>query len=58
MLPLVAVVSKDETEKLPSAIKSAIESQAIEMIADIEWHVADVLRTHMWGELGPHWDEC
>lgn len=57
MLPLVAVVKKDDLDKLPAAIEAAIESRALDTIADIEMHVASVLKRHMWTELGPHWSE-
>ena len=55
--PLVAVVSKGHTEELPVAIRAAIDSHAAEVIEDIERDVADVLREHMWTEMGPHWAE-
>jgi len=57
MPPLVAVVTKEDTDKLPSAIQAAIASRAVDTIADIERQVATVLRKHMWTELGPHWGE-
>ncbi|WP_348789882.1 hypothetical protein [Leifsonia sp. NPDC080035] len=57
MVPLVAVVKKDDIELLPAAVEAAITSQAVETIADIENHVASVLNKHMWTELGPHWAE-
>jgi hypothetical protein len=57
MLPLVAVVKKDDIEKLPGAIEAAINSRAVDTIEDIEKQVAAVLTRHMWTELGPHWGE-
>lgn len=57
MLPLVAVVKKDDTDKLPAAVEAAIASRALDTITDIEKHVASVLKKHMWTELGPHWAE-
>lgn len=57
MLPLVAVVTKEDTDKLPGAIEAAIASHAVDTIADIESQVATVLKKHMWTELGPHWGE-
>jgi hypothetical protein len=57
MPPLVAVVTKDDTDKLPAAIEAAIASHAVDTISDIEKQVASVLKKHMWTELGPHWDE-
>lgn len=57
MLPLVTVVDKEETEKLPAAIRAAVESGAVITISGIEKHVATVLRAHMWTELAPNWAE-
>lgn len=57
MPPLVTVVTKDETDKLPAAIQSAVASRAVITINDIEQHVATVLRKHMWTELAPNWAE-
>ncbi|MET4098995.1 CheY-like chemotaxis protein [Agrococcus sp. UYP10] len=57
MQPLVAVVKKDDMDQLPGAIKSAIASGAVEIIADIAADVAAVLTRHMWTELAPHWEE-
>lgn len=57
MLPLVAVVSKEDLDKLPDAIRAALASMAVDLIARIEQRVADVLKKHMWSELGPHWNE-
>jgi len=57
MLPLVTVVDKEATEKLPAAIRAAVESGAVITISAIENHVATVLRAHMWTELAPNWAE-
>lgn len=57
MSPLVAVLSKEDIDKLPAAIETAIVSRTVETIADIEMHVSSVLTKHMWTELGPHWAE-
>ncbi|MDO5094023.1 MAG: hypothetical protein Q4D79_11525 [Propionibacteriaceae bacterium] len=57
MSPLVTVVTKEETVKLPSAIQAAVESGALIRIRGIEQQVADVLRRHMWTELAPNWAE-
>lgn len=57
MIPLVTVVSKEDMEKLPAAIESAISSRALSTISTIEDHVATVLRKHMWDELAPYWRE-
>lgn len=57
MLPIVAVVKKDDIDKLPGAIEAAIASRAVDTIDDIEKQVAAVLTKHMWTELGPHWSE-
>lgn len=57
MFPLVTVVSKYEIENLPRAIMNAVQSQAVDIIRDIERNVADVIREHMWAELAPNWNE-
>lgn len=57
MAPLVTVVTKDDTDQLPEAIKAAVASRAVITIRGIEKHVANVLRKHMWTELAPNWDE-
>ncbi|MBK8469471.1 MAG: hypothetical protein IPL45_06680 [Actinomycetales bacterium] len=57
MLPLVAVVKKDDIDQLPAAVEAAITSRALDTITDIEKNVASVLKKHMWTELGPHWGE-
>ncbi len=57
MSPLVTVVTKEETVKLPAAIQAAVASGALTTISDIEQHAADVLRKHMWTELAPNWAE-
>ena len=57
MPPLVTVVTKDDTDKLPAAIQAAVASRALTTISGIEQHVATVLRKHMWTELAPNWTE-
>lgn len=57
MAPLVTVVTKDDTDKLPAAIQAAVASRAVITISGIEQHVASVLRKHMWTELAPNWAE-
>jgi hypothetical protein len=55
--PLVAVFPKEELERVPDAIRAAINSGTAEVMADIESRVATVMREHLWKELAPHWDE-
>jgi hypothetical protein len=57
MSPLVSVVSKDDLEELPDAIRKAIRSGAVSAVAAIQEQVSKVLRDHMWSELGPNWSE-
>lgn len=57
MAPLVTVVAKDETDKLPAAIEAAVASRAVTTISNIERYLASVLRKHMWTELAPNWAE-
>ncbi|WP_426725270.1 hypothetical protein [Curtobacterium flaccumfaciens] len=57
MPPLVRVVTKEDTDKLPDAIRAAVASRAVVTISGIEQHVASVLREHMWSELAPNWAE-
>ncbi|MFC5995304.1 hypothetical protein ACFQE5_13895 [Pseudonocardia hispaniensis] len=57
MPPLVTVVTKEDTEKLPAAIAAAVASRALVTINEIEQHVASVLTEHMWNELAPNWTE-
>lgn len=57
MLPLVAVLAKEDLERLPDTIRAAVDSRAVSVMAEIERHVDDVLRDHMWKELAPHWAE-
>lgn len=57
MAPLVTVVAKDDTDKLPAAIQAAVASRAVITISGIERHVATILRSHMWTELAPNWAE-
>lgn len=60
MLPLVTVLSKMETEKLPDAIQDIVSSGVFDTrlrISEIENDVARIMREHMWTELAPHWDE-
>lgn len=57
MPPLVTVVTKEDTEKLPAAIQAAVDSRAMATIDSIERHVASVLTDHMWSELAPNWAE-
>lgn len=57
MAPLVTVVTKDDTDKLPEAIRNAVASRAAITISGIEQHVTNVLRKHMWTELAPNWAE-
>lgn len=57
MPPMVTVLQKDETHKIPDAVRLAIESGAVEVIAEVEERVDEVLRQHMWAELSPNWAE-
>ena len=57
MPPLVTVVTKEDTEKLPAAIAAAVASRALVTINEIEQHVASALTAHMWNELAPNWAE-
>lgn len=55
--PLVDVFPKDELERVPDAIRAAINSGTADVMADVEDRVATVMRKHLWDELAPHWDE-
>lgn len=57
MPPLVDVFPKEELEHVPDAIRAAIDSGTADVMADIEYRVATVMREHLWNELAPHWDE-
>lgn len=57
MPPLVEVLSKDELDRIPEAIRSAINSGVAGVMASIEDRVATVMREYMWKELGPNWSE-
>lgn len=57
MPPLVDVFPKEELERVPDAIRAAINSGTADVMADIEDRVATVMREHLWNELAPHWDE-
>lgn len=55
--PLIDVFAKEELDKVPDAVRAAINTGAAEVTADIEEHVARVMRDHLWSELAPHWNE-
>lgn len=55
--PLIDVFAKEKLDKVPDAIRAAINSVAAQTMADIEDQVASVMREHLWSELAPHWDE-
>ncbi|MGD8195257.1 hypothetical protein ACEXQB_012280 [Herbiconiux sp. P18] len=55
--PLVVVLSKEDLDKVPDAIRAAIDSQAVEIMAEIELTVSKTMREHMWDELAPNWTE-
>jgi CheY-like chemotaxis protein len=57
MLPLVAIIQKDDLAKLPEAVKAAIRSGAVDTISKIVNEVESQLQDYMWTELGPHWAE-
>jgi CheY-like chemotaxis protein len=57
MEPLVSVFKKDDLELIPDAIRKAIASRAVEVMTGIERNVASIMRTHMWQELAPNWNE-
>lgn len=57
MPPLVDVFPKEQLERVPGAIRAAIDSGTADVMADIEYRVATVMREHLWKELAPHWDE-
>ena len=57
MEPLVRVFSKDDLDKVPEAVRTAILSGVAEVTRDIERDVADVMRKYLWDELAPHWQE-
>ena len=57
MPPLVSVFKKDDLALIPDAIRNAIASEAVGVMAGIEKHVADIMRSHMWQELAPNWQE-
>lgn len=57
MPPLVTVVTKEDTEKLPDAIRAAVASRAMDTINSIQQQVTSVLTDHMWTELAPNWNE-
>ena len=55
--PLIDVFAKEELDKIPDAIRAAINTGTAQIMADIEDQVAGVMREHLWSELAPHWDE-
>lgn len=55
--PLIDVFAKEELDKVPDAVRAAINTGAAKVMADIEEHVAKVMRDHLWSELAPHWNE-
>ena len=55
--PLIDVFAKEELDKVPDAIRAAINTGTAQIMADIEEHVASVMREHLWSELAPHWNE-
>lgn len=58
--PLVTVIDKTETERLPDAIRTIVNSGVFDTrlkISAIEHDVATIMREHMWTELAPHWNE-
>jgi DNA-binding NarL/FixJ family response regulator len=57
MPPLVDVLPKEDLDKLPDAVRAAINSGSVETMDGIEKHVATVMRDHMWKELAPNWSE-
>lgn len=57
MAPLVRVFAKDELDKIPDAIRAAVSSGVAEVMWSIESHVTDVMRSYLWDELAPHWEE-
>jgi hypothetical protein len=57
MDPLVRVFAKDELQRIPDAIRAAIASGVVDVMANIESHVADVMRRYLWDELAPNWQE-
>lgn len=57
MPPLVTVVTKEDTEKLPGAVRAAVTSHVMTKIEMIEKQVASVLTDYMWNELAPNWTE-
>jgi hypothetical protein len=57
MEPLVRVFAKEDLDKVPAAVRTAILSGVAEIMWGIEHHVADVMREYLWDELAPHWQE-
>lgn len=55
--PLIDVYAKEELDQVPHAVRAAINSGTARIMAEIEEHVASVMRVHLWTELAPHWDE-
>lgn len=57
MPPLVEVLTKDDLDRMPTAVLDAIESGAAEAMTQIERLVANVIRDYMWKSLAPNWAE-
>lgn len=57
MEPLVRVFAKEDLSKVPDAIKAAISSGVVNVMSEIESHVAGVMRSYLWEELAPNWQE-
>lgn len=56
-LPLIAVVSKDELERVPGAVHAALDSGVPLMTRTLQRHVSDVLRTYLWDQVAPNFSE-
>lgn len=53
----MTVIAKDDSSDLPMAVRAAIDSRALDVISDIESKIDEIIRIHMWNEVGPNWEE-
>lgn len=51
--PLIDVYAKEELSQVPAAVRAAINTGTAQTMAEIEEHVASVMRDHLWRELAP-----
>ena len=54
--PLISVVPKDQLERVPIAVRAALDSGVPLMTRTLHRHVEGVLRGYLWDQVAPNWN--